>query len=230
MRRKDTHEIRDDFDREQVRNAQREFEAAESGLNSALRKTEKDRDNDYNMRFADAQTTIERSTKAVFELLDVQYPAKHTIDPRSREGRNLLHAVSAAVDDVEYLELREGLLSRSELKRQHIGEVARLLFLCYLFGDVYGLAKYGIQEEDIRVPATDIIQFSEQEYAIEYALVALRISDVIIDSIATGELPYVDSPTGDGPLEKRSEIVGNHYGVKLPGMDFDPVNEYRREL
>lgn len=230
MRRKDTHNIRADFSQEQVRNAQREFEAAESGLNSALRRAEKDRDNDYNMRFADAQTIIERSTKAVFELLDVQYPAKHTIDPRSREGRNLLHAVSAAVDNVEYLELREGLLSRSELKRQHVGEVSRLLFLCYLFGDVYGLVKYGIQEEDIKVPATDIIQFSDHEYAIEYALVALRISDVIIDSIATGELPYVDPPSGDGPLEGRSKITGRHYGVTLPEMDFDPVKEYRREL
>ncbi|MDB2263757.1 hypothetical protein PM025_06300 [Halorubrum ezzemoulense] len=230
MRRGKANEVRDDFDREQVRNAQREFEAAESGIDSALRAIRRNRGGDYNMRFVDAQETIERSTKAVFELLDVQYSAEHSIDPRSQEARNLLHAVSDAAGEIEYFEQREGFISSDELRQQHVREVARLVFLCYMFGDLHSLASYGINEESITVSATDFIQYTEHEYAIEYALVALRIADVVIDSIATGELPYVDPPTGEGPLEGRSRIKGRHYGVIPSEMDFDPVKEYRREL
>lgn len=230
MRRRGAQEVRADFDREQVRNAQREFEAAESKLDSALREAKKDRGRDHNMRFVDAQRAIERSTKAVFELLDVQYSSEHSIDPRSQDARNLLHAASATVDDIEYFEEKEGLMNSDELRQQHVEEIARLLFLCYMFGDMYELASYGIDKENIKVSGSDFMQYSEHEYAIEYALAALRISDVIIDSIATGELPYVDPPTGSGPLEARSRIRGEYYGVTLPEVDFDPVKEYRREL
>jgi hypothetical protein len=223
-------EVRSDFDRNQVRSAQHEFEAAESRLDSALQARLRGSRENCNMRFVDAQRTIERSTKAVFELMDVQYPTEHAIDPRSQEARNLLHAVSATVDDIRYFEQEEGITDNEELIRLHTGEVSRLLFLCYMFGSMYVLASYGIDEQDISIQANDFIQFSDYEYAIEYALTSLRISDVIIDSIATGQLPYIDPPTGSGPLEGRSYIRGEHYGVTHPNRDFDPVKGYRREL
>jgi hypothetical protein len=230
MRDGNRFEIRSDFDRDRVRNAQHEFEAAESRLDSALQAKKRGRTENRGMRFVDAQRTIERSTKAVFELMNVNYPSEHAIDPRSREARNLLHSVSDAVGDIKYFEQKEDLLDNEELKQLHIGEVARLIFLCDMFGDMYELASYGIDKEDIRLSANDFIQFSDYEYAIEYALASLRISDVIIDSIATGQLPYTDPSTGAGPLEGRSRIKGDYYGVMLPKVDFDPVKEYRREL
>lgn len=223
-------EIRSDFDRSRVRSAQREFENAESRLDSALQAKNRGNDESCNSRFVDTQRTIERSTKAIFELMDVQYPSEHAIDPRSREARNLLHAVSNAVDDVRYWEQEQDLMDNRELKQLHTGEATRLIFLCYMFGNVYEIASYGIESEDIRLQADDFIQFSDYEFAIEYALVSLRVSDVIIDSIATGQLPYVDPPTGSGQLEGRSSITGRHYGVTQPGTNFDPVKEYRREL
>lgn len=229
MPNRDEFEIRSGIDESQVRNAQREFESAESRLDSALQRERRNTEN-YNTRFVDAQRTIERSTKAIFELTDVQYPSEHAIDPRSREARNLLHAVSDKVDEIRYFQQKEGLLSNEELKRMHREEVARLIFLCDMFGDMYQVASYGIDGENIRLQADDFIQFSDHEYAIEYALVALRISDVVIDSISTGRLPYVDPPSGSGPLEKLSRIKGRTYGVTLPETEYDPVKEYRREL
>lgn len=222
--------MRDGIERDRVRNAQQEFEVAESRLDSALQARMRDSSENCNMRFVDAQRTIERSTKAVFELMDVHYPSEHAIDPTSQEARNLLHAVSDTVNDIEYFEQREGLMTNEQLERIHIGEAARLTFLCYMFGNMYPLAEYGIDTQDIRIPADDFIQFSDYEYAIEYALAAIRIADVLIDSVATGQLPYIDPPTGSGPLEGRSTIKGSHYGVRLPDADFDPVKEYRREL
>lgn len=223
-------EIRSDFDRNQVRNAQHEFEAAEARLDSALQARKRDKSENSGMRFVDAQRTIERSTKAVFELMAVQYPNEHAIDPRDREARNLLNAVSSEVDDIAYFEQEQGFITNEEMKRLHTGEVARMIFLCDMFGDMYQLASYGIDKEDIRLQADTFIRYSDYEYAIEYAVVALRISDVVIDSIATGQLPYTDPPTGEGPLEGRSKIEGRFYGVTHPDHDFDPVKEYRREL
>lgn len=230
MRNEREFEIRSDYDQGQVRNAQREFEAAESKLDSALQARMRDRSENSNMRFVDTQRSIERSTKAIFELVDVHFPSKHAIDPRSEEARNLLHAVLDTVDDIRYWEQKERIMDNKELKRVHTGEVARLLFLCYMFGNMYELASYGLERQDISVKSNDFIQFSDYEYAIEYALVALRISDVVIDTIATGQLPYTDPPTGSGPLEGRSAIKGEYYGVTHPDIDFDPVKEYRREL
>lgn len=229
MPNRDGFEIRSDIDASKVRNAQREFEIAESRLDSALQVERRNTEN-YNTRFVDAQRTIERSTKAVFELLDVQYPSQHAIDPTSHEARNLLHALSDEVDEIRYFEQKEGLLNNEELKRMHRKEVARLLFLCDMFGDMYQVASYGIDEQNIRLQADDFIQYSDHEYAIEYALVALRISDVVIDSIATGGLPYVDPPSGSGPLEKRSMIKGNTFAAMPSQTDYDPVKDYRREL
>ena len=222
--------IRDDFDENRVRKAQREFESAESKIDSTLKASNNRSAKNDNMRFVDAQRAIERSTKAVFELMEVNYPSEHTIDPRSQDARNLLHAISDAVNDIEYWVQNEGIQNNDELKRMHTEEVARMLFLCYMFGDMYEIASYGIDKEDIRLQANDFIQFSEYEYAVEYALVALRISDAVIDSIATGQLPYTDPRTGSGPLEGRSAVDGRHYGVTLSGHNFDPVAEYRREL
>lgn len=230
MRNGKIFKIRNDFGRSQVRSAQREFEVAESKLDSALQGKKRNSSEMYSARFVDAQRTIERSTKAVFELMDVQYPSSHAIDPRSQNARNLLHAVSDTVGDIKYFEQKEGMMNNEELKRIHKNEIARLIFLCHMFGEMYTLASYGIDEEDIRLQAGEFIHYSEHEYAIEYALIALRISDVLIDSIATGELPYTDPPTGAGPLEGRSRITGKSYGVTLPNTDYDPVKEYRREL
>ena len=230
MREGSGFEVRSGFDPSQVRNAQHEFEAAESRLDSALQARKRNKTENGGMRFVDAQRTIERSTKAIFELMDVQYPNEHAIDPRDREARNLLNSVSSEVDDIVYFEEKQGFMNNEELRRFHTGEVARLIFLCDMFGDMYELASCGIDKEDIRLQADAFIQYSDYEYAIEYALAALRISDVIIDSIATGQLPYTDPPSGEGPLEGRSRIEGRFYGVTNPDHDFDPVKEYRREL
>lgn len=222
--------IRDDFDENQVRRAQREFESAESRIDSTLQAGRDRGSEDDNVGFVDAQRAIERSTKAVFELMDVNYPSEHAIDPRSQAARNLLHAISDTVDGMDHWDQKQGLLTNKQLKQLHAEEVARLTFLCYMFGNMYELASYGIDKEDIRLQANEFVQYTEYEYAVEYAFVALRIADVVIDSIATGRLPYVDPPTGSGPLEKRSSIKGRHYGVALSEQDFDPVAEYRREL
>ena len=230
MPNRDGFEIRTGIDESQVRNAQREFESAESRLDSALQGKKRGNTGNNSTRFVDAQRTIERSTKAVFELIDVQYPSKHAIEPISHQACNLLNAVSDTVDDIRYFEQKEGLLDNEELKRMHREEVARLLFLCDMFGDMYQVASYGIDEQNIRLQADDFIRYSDYEYAIEYALVALRISDVVIDSIATGRLPYIDPPSGSGPLEKLSRIKGRNYGVTAPRTDYDPVKEYRRKL
>lgn len=223
-------EIRSGFDNSLVCSAQHEFENAESRLDSALQASNRRNDENCNSRFVDAQRTIERSAKAIFELVDVQYPTKHAINPRSQEACNLLHAVSDIVDNIRYWEQKEGLMDNRELKQLHTGELARLIFLSHMFGNVYGLASYGIDSENMRVQADEFIQFSDYEFAIEYAITSLRISDVIIDSIATGQLPYVDPPTGSGELEGRSSITGTHYGVTLSNTNSDPVKQYRREV
>ncbi|MFC4357148.1 hypothetical protein ACFO0N_04190 [Halobium salinum] len=222
--------IRNDFDNSLVRKAQNEFEIAESRLDSALKSTGEERGTSHSTRFVDAQRSIERSTKAIFELMNVQYPPDHAINPKSQSGLNLLNAISAEVDSIEYFEQKRGHITQEELKRMHTGEVGRLMFLCYMYGNVYSLVSYGINEERFSLSPDDFVSYSDHECAIESALAGLRISDVIIDSIATGELPYTDPPTGTGPLEKRSKIRGDFYGVRLPETDYDPVPEYRREL
>lgn len=223
--------VRSDFERKQVKKAQAEFEMAESKLDSALQYTREGDDENYAANFVDAQRCIERSTKSIFKLLDVNHPNDHSINPASQDGRNLLNAVKSEVDGIEYPIEEKGFLSTQEITESHVDAVSRLMFLCNMYGEMYTLASYGIDMPDIEVSQDRIIANAEYEFITESAVSALRIADVIIDSISTGELRQSNRPEGlEGPMEQRSQIKGTMYGVGKTFTKYDPIADYRRNL
>lgn len=224
--------IRPDIERGRVESAQSEFEMAESKLDSALQYTRETDKTNHAAIFVDAQRSIERSTKAIFKLMTVYYPNKHVLSPESAHGRNLLNAVSSEVGDLNFSEQEDGFLTVQEVKSIHTNEVARIMFLCSMYGDMYPLAAYGIDKENMVLSSNDFIQGKESAVILESAVTGLRISDTVIDSIATGELPRSGRPRGpdEGPLECRSAITSGSYGIGKQSSDYDPVSDYRRSL
>lgn len=223
--------VRSDIDKGRVREAQQEFEMAESKLDSALQHTrESDKPNNA-ADFVHGQRSIERSTKAIFRLMNVHFPNKHAIDPASQDGRHLLNAISDEVTTLNFPSQMEGHLTEDEIEELHVRAVSRLMFLCKMYGEMYTLASYGIDETDFQLSPNKLVEDGEYSVILESAVTGLRISDAIIDSIATGELPRTNRPTGkEGPMEHRSAIEGKFYGVGKRLTDYDPVSEYRRKL
>jgi len=223
--------IRSGIRRERVKNAQEEFDRAESKLDSVMQYTRERDDPNHADWFVDAQRSVERSTKAIFKLMQVNHPREHDIGPTSEEGRNLLNAVADEVTSLDFPRMVRGPFTESDIERIHTRAVARLLFLCEMYGNMYVVASYGIDEPDFQMPSNQIVGDREYESILESAETALRISDAVIDSISTGELPTTRRPTGtEGPMEDRSGIKAKYYGVGKRFTDFDPVSEYRREL
>lgn len=224
-------QIRSDINLSRVKNAQEEFEMAESKLDSALQYTREGETTNHAAAFVDAQRSIERSTKAIFNLMDVQSPNKHAIAPDSQEGRNLLNAISGEVTSLGFPAQVKGLATKEQVEEIHVRAVARLMFLCEMYGRMYTLASYGIDEPDFKLPANRIVEDGEYDSIVESAVTGLRISDAVIDSIATGELPQTSRPTGvEGPMERRSAIKGSNYGIGKQMSNYDPISDYRREL
>jgi hypothetical protein len=224
-------EIRSEINRKRVRNAHEEFEMAESKLDSAMQYTREQDDVNHADCFVDAQRAIERSTKSIFKLMEVSHPNDHSISPESNEARNLLNAVADEVTDLDFPQKVRGPFTERDIERIHVRAVARLLFLCEMYGDMYTLAYYGINKEDFQLSPNQIVDDGEYVIILESAVTALRISDAVIDSISTGELPRANRPTGtEGPMEDRSNIEGEHYGVGKHLTEYDPVSIYRRKL
>lgn len=223
--------MRSGIDRNRVKNAQDEFEMAEAKLDSALQFT-RDGDNpNHAASFVDAQRSIERSTKAIFKLMNVQHPNIHDIGPDSQPGRNLLNAISDEVISLEFTEQVEGIFTIQEVEEIHVRAVARLMFLCKMYGGMYTLAAYGIDKSDFELSPNNIVEDTEYSLIVESAVTGLRISDAVIDSIAKGELPRSHRPGGlEGAMERRSAIKGGHYGVGKQLSDYDPISDYRRKL
>jgi hypothetical protein len=223
--------IRADIERSQVKNAQEEFEMAESKLDSVMQYTREGEEPNHADCFVDAQRCIERSTKAIFRLMGVNHPNTHTISPESQEGRNLLNAISDEVTNLDFPQLVQGPFTEQDIEDIHVRAVARLMFLSEMYGNMYTTAYYGIDEPDFQLPPNQIVDDGEYEYAIESAVSALRIADAVIDSISTGELPGTRRPSGlEGPMEDRSGIKGTHYGIGKQFTDHDSVSQYRRQL
>lgn len=224
-------EIRADIHRDRVKNAQEEFEMAESKLDSVMQYTREEDDINHADCFVDAQRSIERSTKSIFKLMEVNNPNDHSISPESPEGRNLLNAFSDEVTDINFLQMVRGPFTERDIEQIHVRAVARLMFLCEMYGEMYTLAYYGIDEEDFQLAPNQIVDDGEYETILESAITALRISDAVIDSISTGELPRTNRPSGlEGPMEDRSDIKGEHYGVGKQFTEYDPVSVYRRQI
>jgi hypothetical protein len=224
-------EIRTDIKRDRVRNAQEEFEMAESKLDSVMQYTREGDDTNHANCFVDAQRSIERSTKAIFKLMEVNYPNEHSIGPESKDGRNLLNAIADEVTDLNFFQVVQGPFTEHDIERIHVRAVARLMFLCEMYGNMYTLAYYGIEKEDFQLSPNQIVDDSEYENILESSVTALRISDAVIDSISTGELPRTRRPSElEGPMEDRSDIKGEHYGVGKHFTEYDPVSDYRREF
>jgi hypothetical protein len=100
-----------------------------------------------------------------------------------------------------------------------------------MYEEMYSLASYGIDEGAFQLSSNEFIQYPEHEYAIERALISLKISDVLIDLIATGELPrQVRQSRVEGAIASLSLIEAEHFGVGRQQTDFDPVADYRRNL
>lgn len=224
-------EIRTEINRDRVKNAHEEFEMAESKLDSVMQYTREGDDVNHANCFVDAQRSIERSTKSIFKLMEVNHPNDHSIGPESNEGRNLLNAVADEVTDLNFPQMVRGPFTEGDIVQIHVRAVARLMFLCEMYGNMYTLAYYGIDKEDFQLPANQIVDDGEYETILESAVTALRISDAVIDSISTGELPRTNRPSGlEGPMEDQSNIKGEHYGVGKQFTEYDPVSAYRREL
>lgn len=224
-------QIRSDISRDRVENAHEEFKMAESKIDSVMQYTREGEETNHANCFVDSQRSIERSTKAIFKLMDVNHPPDHDIDPESHEGRNLLNAISDEVTNIQYPQMIRGPFTERDIEQIHVRAVARLMFLCKMYGNVYTLASYGINENDFELPANKIVDDGEYEIILESAVTALRISDAVIDSISIGELPRTRRPSGlEGPMEDRSNIKGIHYGIGKQQSEYDPVSDYRREL
>lgn len=96
---------------------------------------------------------------------------------------------------------------------------------------MYTLASSGIDEVDFQLSPNKSVEDGEYAVMLESAVTGLRISDAVVDSIATGELPRTNKPTGkEGPMEWRSTIEGKFYGVGKRLSEYGPVSEYRGEL
>ncbi|SFR37207.1 hypothetical protein SAMN04487947_0575 [Halogeometricum rufum] len=224
-------EIRADIDRNRVKRAHGEFEMAESKLDSVMRYTREGEEINHADCFVDAQRSIEKSTKSIFKLMEVNHPTDHSISPGSNAGKNLLNAVADEVTDLDFPQMVRGPFTERDVERIHVRAVARLMFLCEMYGNMYTLAYYGIDDPDFQLPPNQIVDDGEYEAILESAVTALRISDAVIDSISTGELPRANRPTGlEGPMEDRSSIKGDYYGVGKHFTEYDPVSAYRRKL
>lgn len=224
-------DIRTDINRNRVKKAHEEFEMAESKLDSVMQYTREGDDTNHADCFVDAQRSIERSTKAIFKLMEVNHPNEHSIGPKSKAGRNLLNAIVDEVTDLDFRQIVRGPFTEQDIERIHVRAVARLMFLCEMYGNMYTLSYYGIDKEDFQLPPNQIVDYGEYEIILESAVTALRISDAVIDSISRGELPRTGRPTGlEGPMEDRSNIKGEHYGVGKHFTEYDPISAYRRKL
>lgn len=224
-------EIRSDIRRERVENAHEEFKMAESKIDSVMQYTREGEETNHANCFVDSQRSIERSTKAIFKLMEVNHPTDHHISPESNEGRNLLNAVADEVTNINFSDMIEGSFTERDIEQIHVRAVARSMFLCEMYGKMYTLASYGIDYNDFQLPANKIVEDGEYEAVLASAVTALRISDAVIDSISTGELPRTRRPSGlEGPMEDRSNIKGIHYGIGKQQTEYDPVSNYRREL
>lgn len=224
-------QIRADINRIRVKNAHEEFEMAESKLDSAMQYTREGDETNHADCFVDAQRSIEKSTKSIFKLMEVNHPRDHSIGPGSNAGKNLLNAVADEVTDLDFPQMVRGPFTEHDIERIHVRAVARLMFLCKMYGDMYTLAYYGIDDQDFQLPPNQIVDDGEYASILDSAVTALRISDAVIDSISTGELPWTNRPTGpEGPMEDRSNIKTGHYGVGKNFTDYDPVSPYRRKL
>lgn len=223
--------IRSGISREQVRRAHLEFKNAESKFDSAMKFRGEDDVPNYAAEFVDAQRSVERSTKSIFKLMDVQHETDHQISPESENGCNLLHSIEYEVKAINYPIQGEWGLTEQDLVDIHTRGVARILFLCEMYGNMYPLSDYGINKNGVQIAANQFIESGEVEVIMESAVTGLRIADAVIDSIATGELPQTRRTSGpEGPMEDRSSISSRYYGVGKQMVDTDPVSEYRRRL
>jgi hypothetical protein len=89
--------------------------------------------------------------------MEVNHPADHDISPESDEGRNLLNAVADEVTDLGFPELVEEPFTERDVEQIHVRSVARLMFLCEMYGNMYEIASYGVDKMILNCQPTRLL-------------------------------------------------------------------------
>ena len=121
----------------------------------------------YSNIIANCQTAIELSSKAVFKIMDLDFPKEHQLlFERGKKGEE----VKKVTKELLSKEFPEHFAYKEELPR--------LIFLTYFWYRFYTIAKYGISELDI--PPDKLFKKEDAELAIKHAKLCVRMADNLL--------------------------------------------------
>ncbi len=136
-----------------------------------------------------AQICVELSVKAVFKLLDIEYPYQHGIEPNREQFKELARQLRAFQNEFEVHTL-------SYIR------LPRLLFLLNFWSHFYTVAKYGYDVESLAA-ARELFGDNEAALAVENARECLTASRQLI-AAATQLSEILTKRPSDRPAKKSS--------------------------
>ena len=122
----------------------------------------------YSNIIANCQTAIELSAKAVFKIMDLDFPKEHQLlFERGKRGGE------------EVKEVTKKLFSKKFPKYfAYKEELPRLIFLTYFWHRFYTIAKYGIDE--LNIPPDKLFEKEDAKLAIEHAKFCVKIANNLL--------------------------------------------------
>ena len=118
----------------------------------------------YSNIIANCQSAIELSTKAIFNLMGLEFPKSHQLlFEQKKEGKEIR-------EDVKKL-LQSNFPKNFTYKK----ELPRVIFLTYFWGQFYTIAKYGIDE--LNIPPDELFKREDAELAVNHAELCVRVAN-----------------------------------------------------
>ena len=115
---------------------------------------------------AECQAAIELSTKAVFKLMELDFPRKHQLLFRREEEGKI------------YEETKKLLNKEFPRYFAYKDDVPRMVFLTYFWSEFYTLAKYGIEE--LNLSPDRLFKEEDARLALKHAELCVDIADSLL--------------------------------------------------
>jgi len=122
----------------------------------------------YSNIIANCQNAIELSAKAIFKLMDLEFPKYHQLlFEQKKEGKEIRESVKKLFQSnfPKYFAYKE--------------ELPRVVFLTYFWGQFYAIAKYGIDE--LNLSPDELFKKEDAELAVNHAELCVRVANNLLD-------------------------------------------------
>ena len=121
----------------------------------------------YSNIIANCQTAIELSAKAIFKIMNLDFPKDHQLlFERGKKGEEVKRVT------------KELLLKEFPKYFVYKEELPRLIFLTYFWHRFYTIAKYGLAE--LNVPPDKLFRKEDAELAINHAKRCVNVADNLL--------------------------------------------------